>query len=312
MPTTSRWGARDGRSNAAYGVLLSGEEESGDPGLVHHQRLPDARRGGESAGRARSGAQRPVGSGAAGAGQFQQGAVDKTIALLSLESPSPIAKQGSKWQLTAATLSEAFWERAERLTALRRDEQTQMQEYVELDFGEHMGFLIKALDGDPEGRQPPALPPLPTGVDRYWFVKRLPFCAAPTCRSNRGTSGPRRHAAVWCQGRIRPSTGRAGQSAVRLGRRGLGPPGSARQVHDGRFADELVTACASMVRGWNPQPAPTWVTCVPSLRHPDLVPDFARRLAAALDLPFHPVLEKTDDSAGAEDDGKQHAAGAQR
>ena len=50
-----------------------------------------------------------------------------------------------------------------------------------------------------------------------------------------------------------------------------------------------------MVREWNPQPAPTWVTCVPSLRHPDLVPDFARRLAAALGLPFHTVLAKTDD-----------------
>ena len=50
----------------------------------------------------------------------------------------------------------------------------------------------------------------------------------------------------------------------------------------------------TMIREWDPQPAPRWVTCVPSLRHPDLVPDFARRLAAALDLPFHPVLIKTD------------------
>jgi ATP-dependent DNA helicase RecQ len=37
------------------------------------------------------------------------------------------------------------------------------------------------------------------------------------------------------------------------------------------------------------------VTCIPSLRHPDLVPDFARRLAEALGLPFHAVLAKTDD-----------------
>jgi DNA-binding response OmpR family regulator len=44
------------------------------------------------------------------------GRIEKTIELLSLESPAPIAKQGSKWQLTAAKLSEAFWQRAERLT----------------------------------------------------------------------------------------------------------------------------------------------------------------------------------------------------
>ena len=64
---------------------------------------------------------------------------------------------------------------------------------------------------------------------------------------------------------------------------------------DGRFADQLVEACAAMVRSWAPQPAPAWVTCIPSRRHPNLVPDFARRLATALNLPFHPVLEKTDD-----------------
>jgi ATP-dependent DNA helicase RecQ len=50
-----------------------------------------------------------------------------------------------------------------------------------------------------------------------------------------------------------------------------------------------------MVRTWAPQPAPAWVTCIPSRRHPNLVPDFAQRLAVALNLPFHRILEKTDD-----------------
>jgi ATP-dependent DNA helicase RecQ len=49
-----------------------------------------------------------------------------------------------------------------------------------------------------------------------------------------------------------------------------------------------------MLRQWNPQPAPAWVTCIPSLRHPDLVPDFVRRLGVALGLPFQMVLAKTD------------------
>ena len=91
--------------------------------------------------------------------------VDKTIDLLALESPAPIAKDGSKWQLTAANLSESFWQRAERLTALRRDEQQQMQEYVGLPFSEHMGFLINALDGDASAVCPPGLPPLSAKVD---------------------------------------------------------------------------------------------------------------------------------------------------
>ena len=50
-----------------------------------------------------------------------------------------------------------------------------------------------------------------------------------------------------------------------------------------------------MVREWNPQPFPTWVTCVPSLRHPDLVPNFAKRLAAELGISFRKVIARTGD-----------------
>ncbi len=42
-----------------------------------------------------------------------------------------------------------------------------------------------------------------------------------------------------------------------------------------RFDDALVKACAALVESWNPQPAPTWITCVPSRLHPNLMPDFA-------------------------------------
>ena len=57
---------------------------------------------------------------------------------------------------------------------------------------------------------------------------------------------------------------------------------------------QLIAACVAMFKKWNPQPAPTWVTCLPSLRHPDLVPNFAARLAEQLRLPFRIVLEKTE------------------
>jgi ATP-dependent DNA helicase RecQ len=66
------------------------------------------------------------------------------------------------------------------------------------------------------------------------------------------------------------------------------------KYRDRRLSDELVKACVRLVQEWNPQPAPGWVTSIPSLRHPDLVPDFARRLAIALNLPFDAVLERTE------------------
>ena len=64
---------------------------------------------------------------------------------------------------------------------------------------------------------------------------------------------------------------------------------------DGRFADDLIKACVELIQKWDPQPRPTWVTCIPSLRHPHLVPDFAQRLAAALGLSFCRILERTED-----------------
>src|SRR5439155_26592447 len=48
--------------------------------------------------------------------------------------------------------------------ALRREEQRQMQEYVNLTSG-HMEFLIRALDGDPGAIRAPVLPALPTTTE---------------------------------------------------------------------------------------------------------------------------------------------------
>ncbi len=77
------------------------------------------------------------------------------------------------------------------------------------------------------------------------------------------------------------------------------------RFRQGRFDNELVDACADMVRNWNfaqqaDEPGsgepPKWVTCVPSLRSGSLVPDFAARLAAALNLPFKPRIRKIIDN----------------
>jgi ATP-dependent DNA helicase RecQ len=157
---------RAGRAlDSAYGVLLSGQEESDIADWFIRSAFPTREEVAEVLGTLE---EEPNGLSVPellSQVNLSKGRIEKTIALLSLEAPAPIAKQGSKWQLTAATLSEAFWDRAERLTALRRDEHQQMQDYVSLSFGEHMGFLISALDGDPSVAKEPALPPLPTTVN---------------------------------------------------------------------------------------------------------------------------------------------------
>jgi ATP-dependent DNA helicase RecQ len=61
----------------------------------------------------------------------------------------------------------------------------------------------------------------------------------------------------------------------------------------GRFDDELVEACAKLVRDWNP--GARWVAGVPSLRSGELVPDFAERLSAALGLEYVNALARVGD-----------------
>ena len=83
-----------------------------------------------------------------------------------------------------------------------------------------------------------------------------------------------------------------GRALARLGDGGWDPLVQAGR-RAGRFDDELVAAAAEAVRGWGARAA--WVAAVPSLRSGPLVPDFAERLAAALGLPFAPVLERSGD-----------------
>jgi ATP-dependent DNA helicase RecQ len=66
--------------------------------------------------------------------------------------------------------------------------------------------------------------------------------------------------------------------------------------YDGAYSHELVDASVRLIeRFWRPQPPPAWVTCVPSLAHPELVPSFALRLAEGLDLTFAmPVVRTTE------------------
>jgi ATP-dependent DNA helicase RecQ len=67
----------------------------------------------------------------------------------------------------------------------------------------------------------------------------------------------------------------------------------AADKHANHFRDELVEAVAEMIQDrWRLETPPGWVTCVPSHNHPELVPGFARRLAARLGLPFLAAVSK--------------------
>ncbi len=288
---------RAGRAlDAAYGVLLSGEEEEDITNYFIDNAFPtrqEVQRVLNALEEEPDGLSKPE---LLSQVNISKNRLDKTIDLLSLESPSPIAKLGAKWQLTIAELSEEFWTRAEQLTKLRHDEQQQMQEYVELNTG-HMEFLIEALDGDPSLVTSPVLPPLPTVPDPALILEATAFL--------RRTSLPIEPRKRWpdyglpqlgIRGNIQLEyQSEEGRALCVWGDSGWGNLVRIGKYPDKYFSDELVEACRNMVLEWNPTPQPTWITCIPSRRHPDLVPNFAQRLAESLNIPFYDVLEKTDD-----------------
>jgi ATP-dependent DNA helicase RecQ len=171
-----------------------------------------------------------------------------------------------------------------------------MQEYVRLP-SRHMEFLIHTLDGHPVAFEPPDLPALPTTADAALVREAVAFL--------RRTSLPLNPKKQWPPGGLRsiqvkgriPENHRAqpGKVLCLWGDAGWGALVRDGKYRDGHYADDLVNACAALVREWKPQPAPAWVTCIPSRHHASLVPDFARRLAAALHLRFDDVLDKIAD-----------------
>ena len=115
---------RDG--NDAYGILLSGKEEtaivdyfitSSFPTPEEVERILDALERTPD-GLSIYALQNEV--------NVQFGRLNQATKIMALESPAPIAKQGTKWQLTPTSLSPSFWERIKRLTELRKEEQRQM------------------------------------------------------------------------------------------------------------------------------------------------------------------------------------------
>lgn len=224
-----------------------------------------------------------------------QGRIEKVLTLLSLESPAPVVKENGKWFLTIEEVKHEFWERIERIKKIKRKEIAQMKEYTKLPFGEHMPFLISALDGDASKVSLPYSPELNSSVDHQLVLDAQKFIY-----DYQNMLVPRKQ---WPTGGL-PIYGVSGNIPVErraeLGRAlsywedgGWGHLVSRGKYVDHYFADELVHACVELLLKWKPDPFPQWVTCIPSLRHPELVPDFACRLASALGIPFYNAILQT-------------------
>ncbi len=292
---------RAGRAiEQAIGILLSGREdediheyfrENAFPGEADVETILDALE--RSEGLKETDIERSV--------NLRRGLIQKALKFLSVENPSPVLKDGKTWLRTPVEY-QMNQEQIRRLTSQREREWRVLQEYIDTRDC-RMVFLARALDErhpEPCGRCSSCLGRaiVSESLDSALAVSAAQFlrhAEMPLLCKVRVPKGalPEYAFSGDLPKEFRPQEGRI------LSR--WGDAGWGRFVRDGkhgnRLGDELIEAVAEMLeRRWRPEPAPTWVTCVPSLRHPELVPDFAKRLAERLGLPFVEAVAKVRDN----------------
>lgn len=232
---------------------------------------------------------------------LRRGQIEAALKYLSVESPAPVIKTGSTWRRTPVPYK-MDQEKIRRLTAKREVEWHEVQKYLDTT-GCLMTFLAMALDDDNAqacGRCANCLgtniiePSFDreTGIAAATFLKQaeMPFdCKIKIPKGALQKSGLSGNLGLG----LRAETGRI---LSRWQDAGWGQL-VAEDKKNGKFRDELVLATKDLLlQRWCPDPMPAWVTCVPSLKNPTLVQDFAERLALSLELPFKPVVHKVIDN----------------
>jgi ATP-dependent DNA helicase RecQ len=228
-----------------------------------------------------------------------RGRIDAMLKVLDVEGA--VSRDGSRWVLEPGGSWSYDAERYARITDLRRREQAAMAA-----FGADGRCLMRALREELDD---------PAAAD----CGICSVCAGPRFA---GDLDPAlvREAALLLRSRplvlevkkMAPDASGAmkklpddvraeeGRALARLGDGGWDPVVQAG-LREGRLSDELVSACADLVRAWA-IPA-DWIAAVPARRGAgaaagppgDLVSDFAARLARELGRPYQPLLERAED-----------------
>ena len=216
------------------------------------------------------------------------------LMLKVLDVEGAVRRVAGGWERTDAPWSYDA-DRHQRVAAARKAEQAAMLAYATTDQC-LMAYLRGQLD-DPE--------PTPCGRCANCTGQRpsprvSPALAAEAGRFLAGQDLVLRPRLQWPQGigglrgripeqlRLQP-----GRALATLGGPGWGPVVRELLAGDGPVPDELVDAVVRVLGRWEWPQRPTWVTFVPSRRHPKLVQDLAERIAEVGRLPLHQVLERT-------------------
>jgi ATP-dependent DNA helicase RecQ len=229
--------------------------------------------------------------------------IEKVLKLLVVEPQSPVMRIDGAWFRTPNPY-QFDRERIEHLTRQREVEWGEMKSYLENQRC-LMQFLAEALD-DPTsgacGRCAVCLgqPVISETVERETliaakrYVKHSEMVLELKKQWDIGALSQYQAQYGWNKLNIPlPLRGEEGRILSRWGEPVWGEL-VALGKKQGRFDDDLVNASVDLIRNrWSGASPISWVTCIPSNRHPNLVPDFAKRLATELGLPFRSVVGKS-------------------
>ncbi|MFP3914461.1 MAG: hypothetical protein ACLFWM_06270, partial [Actinomycetota bacterium] len=208
-----------------------------------------------------------------------------------LEVEKAVSREGTRWYRTEEDWSYPH-ERIEAVTAHRRAEQAAMEEYLKTD-GCLMEFLRRQLDdpgAEPCGRCANCAGPAFTTDTDVTLVEG----ALGQTRSRQYVIQPRKRLPcdIGLDLDMREHVLEPGRTLTRWGDPGLAS--LVRKGIEGRNLDgELVERVVAMMEEWGPDPAPGWVTWIPSSRG-GFVGDFARKVADALGLPALEALRRLE------------------
>lgn len=227
-----------------------------------------------------------------------KGQIEKILKILSAENPAPLIKMGAKWYRTPIHF-DVDERRIQQLTELREQEWLQITAYLD-ERRCLMAFLRRALD-EPEYENCgkcancTGQPLVSINLDSRLLVHDAARFIRQAERPIKPKKEVAKDAFIQYDFPFRlPEALQADEGRVlSQWRDGAWGDLAAAGKDIDNFDDDLVEAMIEMIRiRWRPTPEPAWVCSVPSLGHPALVPDFARRLAVALGVPFVDCVSK--------------------
>jgi ATP-dependent DNA helicase RecQ len=273
---------RAGRAvERAYGILLSGREDDEIADYFLRTAFPPADRMRELLAALEAVESATLG-GLQRAVNLSRGQIDQALKLLELDGA--VAKTGGRYVRTPIPW-QPDEERIDRVVATRQLELEQMRTYVTYG-GCRMEYLTRLLD------DPAAVPcgrcanDLGRGMPHQVDPEVVHAAVAFLRRSLRAIEPRKRWVESDPGGGTIPLPNEEGMALSVYGDAGWGRDVERGRVGDGRFSEALVVAAVRAIRDqWRPEPAPAWVTAIPS-RGTGRVGQFAAAVAAELGLPY--------------------------